>query len=126
MGGDRPTVEGRDQPFHSSNLETGSFLQRLFSTFPDGLPGVGLVLLRVAAALSLIRFDAGDLTNLDSVIVLAWHLARLAGAILLLAGLWTPVAGALVAVAEACSGFAAQVTHPDGQFVHLLLVVLAA
>src|SRR3954452_12432273 len=84
-------------------LETGNFLQRLFSTFPDGWPGVGLLLLRVGAAITLIGFEDPVSTSLDYLVRFALHLAPCAGAILLLSGLWTPFVGALVALAETWS-----------------------
>jgi putative oxidoreductase len=88
-------------------------VQRLFSTFPCGLPGAGLVLLRTAAAIPLVY--AGLLTAASpSPVILEMVVA--AAAILLLIGLWTPLAGALIAVAEL--GLA--VSHPTEPwtFVH--------
>ena len=82
-------------------------------------------MLRVGAALALIQFEAGGLTNLDSAIDSPWRLVPLVGALALLLGLWTPVAGALVAIAEICGGFAPQFAHPGDRFVHLLLALLA-
>lgn len=72
-------------------------MQRLFSTFPGGLPGTGLALLRAAAAVPLMY--AGLLTVASSSPVLLEVVAA-GAAILLLIGLWTPIAGALIVVAE--------------------------
>ena len=72
-------------------------MQRLFSTFPYGLPGAGLALLRVAAAIPLVY--AGLLTVKSSSPVVLEVLTA-GAAILLLIGLWTPFAGSLIAVAE--------------------------
>jgi putative oxidoreductase len=72
-------------------------LQRLFSTFPCGLPGAGLALLRAAAAIPLVY--AGLLTVASSSPVLL-EVVTAGAAILLLIGLWTPLAGGLIAVAE--------------------------
>ena len=41
----------------------GDFLQRLFSTFPDGWPGLGLLLLRFGAGIALICFGIIDVTG---------------------------------------------------------------
>ena len=73
-------------------------MQRLFSTFASGWPGVGLLLLRLAAGASLIthglmRLQSGAPTDLTILAVL-----RIAAGMLLLAGLWTPVSGSLVAL----------------------------
>ena len=73
-------------------------MQRLFSTFASGWPGVGLLLLRLAAGASLIThglmsLQSGAPTDLTILAVL-----RIAAGMLLLAGLWTPVSGSLVAL----------------------------
>ena len=72
-------------------------MQRLFSTFPSGLPGAGLLLLRVAAASPLIY--AGLLTALSPALVIE-DVVTAGAAILLLIGFWTPLAGSLIAVVE--------------------------
>jgi putative oxidoreductase len=72
-------------------------VQRLFSTFPGGLPGAGLVLLRAAAAIPLVY--AGLLTAASPSPVIL-EVVTAAAAILVLIGLWTPIAGALIAVAQ--------------------------
>jgi putative oxidoreductase len=88
-------------------------VQRLFSTFPCGLPGAGLVILRAATAVPLIQ--GGLLTaSLPTPVIV--ELVTAGAAVLLLIGFWTPLAGALIAVAEL--GLA--VTHPaePWTFVH--------
>ena len=97
----------------------GTFVQRLYSTFPCGLPGVGLVLLRAAAAIPLIH--AGLLTASSAAPVIV-ELVIAGAAILLLIGLWTPLAGGLVAVAEL--GLA--LSHPEEPWTFVHLGVLAA
>lgn len=64
-------------------------MRRLFSTFARGLPGVGLLLLRLVAGIAVI---VNGLTRLGILDVVA-----IAAGLLLLAGLWTPVCGSLVA-----------------------------
>jgi putative oxidoreductase len=66
-------------------------MQRLFSTFPNSWPGLGLLILRLAAGLSLaaIADAVGDLADTASLV------ARcvVGGiAILICIGLWTPLA----------------------------------
>jgi hypothetical protein len=73
-------------------------VQRLFSTFPQGLPGIGLVLLRAAVAIPLVQQAIVGLLNASPPAPLG--LLAAGAALLLLVGLWTPVAGVLVAVAE--------------------------
>lgn len=73
-------------------------MRRLFSTFARGWPGVGLLIIRVVAGSTLIfdgieKFQAG-LTVMPVVL----DLLAIGDGALLLAGLWTPVAGSLVVV----------------------------
>ena len=76
-------------------------ISRLFSTFPDGWPGLGLLLLRVGLSSHLIFIAISDLSARSSEpIALTTCLAAAVGGIFLLAGLWTPIMGALVAVDE--------------------------
>jgi putative oxidoreductase len=81
-------------------LTQEAFLQRLFSMFPDGWPGRGLFLLRLVAGILLIHDGTvalmGD-PNRESV---ALQVVAASAGIFLLAGLWTPIAGALLAIIE--------------------------
>jgi putative oxidoreductase len=104
--------------FHT--LKTGHSLQRLFSTFPDGWPGIGLLLLRGGAAGVLIYCGAGGLVA-NPVL----RVGSVTGGTLLLAGLWTPVAGAMVALVELGSAFSLEFSHPADRCLHLLLAVVA-
>jgi len=87
-------------------------VQRLFSTFPDGLPGAGLVLLRAAVAIPLVY---AGLVTVASPTPAILEVVTAGAAILLLIGFWTPLAGALIAVVEL--GLA--VLHPAGPWMHL-------
>jgi uncharacterized membrane protein YphA (DoxX/SURF4 family) len=72
-------------------------MRRLFSSFAPGAPGTGLLLLRVATGSSLVYRGISALIAdgrfalplLDALLILL--------GILIFAGLWTPIAGALVA-----------------------------
>jgi putative oxidoreductase len=94
-------------------------LQRLFSTFPCGLPGAGLVLIRAASAIPLVY--AGLLTVASSSPVLL-EVVTAGAAILLLIGLWTPLAGTLIAVAEL--GLA--VLHPADPWMYVHFAAMGA
>jgi len=78
----------------------GGSLQRLFSTFANGLPGAGLMLQRLAMSAVLLcnavthPHDAAQVASVGPLIMDA------ATALLLFFGLWTPVAGAVVACRE--------------------------
>jgi putative oxidoreductase len=72
-------------------------MRRLFSTFAQGPPGVGLLLMRLSAGLAMVAQGvSGLLAGLPLAAVLFQALSIGLG-LLLLAGLWTPVAGTLVA-----------------------------
>ena len=102
-------------------------MQRLFSTFPDGWPGFGLLLLRVGGGIPLICLGVGGLgANFNESLRLASHLIPVAGGILLLVGLWTPVAGVTVAIVELCSAILLRLANPDDRWILLLLTVLTA
>ena len=100
-------------------LAQGVLVQRLFSTFPGGLPGAGLALLRVATAIPLV--SAGLLTVASSSPVLLEMVAA-GAAILLLIGLWTPIAGALISVAEL--GLA--ILHPVEPWMYVHFAAMGA
>jgi putative oxidoreductase len=75
-------------------------LQRLFSTFANGWPGVGLLLQRILTAGLLVRFGIIELTGKSfSPSVIPQVIAAFAG-ILLFVGLWTPVVGTMIALIE--------------------------
>jgi putative oxidoreductase len=102
----------------------GDPLQRLFSTFPDGWPGFGLLLLRFGAAIALISFGIMDISGES--ITMARDLFAAAGGIFLLAGMWTPVVGALIAIDQLWIAFSVHASPRDGQWIHLLLALLTA
>jgi putative oxidoreductase len=103
----------------SGSLSAGPRLQRLFSRFPRGLPGAGPALLRAAAAIPLV--SAGLLTVASSSPVLL-EVVTAGAAILLLIGLWTPLAGVLIAVAEL--GLA--VLHPAEPWMYVHFAAMGA
>ena len=72
-------------------------MRRLYSTFAGGAPGIALLLMRlVVGAVVLWRAGPGLWSGPPLQIVASVSLAL--AALLLIAGLWTPVAGAVVAV----------------------------
>ena len=81
-------------------LGKGLCLQRLFSTFAGGWPGVGLLLQRLLIGTVLLR---QGIVCLFGATVCAPIVPQTVGAVagaFLLVGLWTPVAGTLVAIAD--------------------------
>jgi putative oxidoreductase len=97
-------------------------LRRLFSTFARGLPGAGLLLMRLVGGTGLVVRGAMVLRG-ESPIEPAWPHVLAAGAGgLLLAGLWTPIAGALVALIELWTAF----SHGTDVWASVLLGTLGA
>jgi putative oxidoreductase len=75
-------------------------LRRLFSTFAQGWPGAGLLLMRVVLGLALIGRAVGRLSNGPSTHVTVLAVLGIGAGLLLLMGLWTPVAATLVAAIQ--------------------------
>jgi putative oxidoreductase len=97
-----PSIEGFDPVVNLLTFVLDFSVQRLYSTFADGWPGAGLLLMRLVAGIALIDRGVTSLWSnppiqltVLSVFAIGTGLLLLAG--LLLAGLWTPVAGTLVA-----------------------------
>jgi putative oxidoreductase len=104
----------------------GCALQRLFSTFPDGWPGLGLLLLRVGLSSHLIFIAISDLSTRSSEpIALTSCLVAAVGGIFLLAGLWTPIIGALVAVDEVWIAFLLHSPGQEHMSTHICLAVIS-
>lgn len=97
-------------------------MRRLFTSFARGAPGAGLLLMRVAAGIGLI-FNAAAALAAGPAIAFALLDALAAGTgILLLAGLWTPIAGALAAVIATWNAF----VDPSHIRSHILLAIIGA
>ena len=96
-------------------------MRRLYSTFAGGWPGIGLLLLRLVLGSVLVVRAGTSLWNSPPANT-AMASALLAGAgILLIAGLWTPAAGTLVAALEICNLF----TISGETSLYLLLAAIA-
>ena len=108
-------------------------MQRLFSTFPDGWPGIGLLILRGGAAVVLIAHGAACFTYTRAATWGTWAVGALTVLIgaLILIGFATPLAGAvaaLVSAASAASWLPSPTPNALGAGVSggLLIVVTAA
>jgi putative oxidoreductase len=96
-------------------------LQRLFSTFPSGRPGAGLLLLRLAVGSSLILERVPALRAIPRSLGFEVHIAMVCVGISLLCGLWTPVMGSVAAALE----LLIIVSPADGDATHILLAILS-
>ena len=97
-------------------------MRRLFSTFAHGAPGLGLLLLRMIAAVAVVFHAAKALSSSQPVgPTILYVLTGVAGLPLLL-GLWTPVAGTVLAILASSSAF----LHPADPWNCIFLGTLGA
>ncbi|HMD50515.1 MAG TPA: hypothetical protein VKG79_15500 [Bryobacteraceae bacterium] len=79
-------------------------MQRLFSSFADGSPGAGLLLLRLLTGAGLLYGGIGLAWSAPYIAMAPPVIAAGAGVLLLL-GLYTPLAGVVAAIVEAWIAF---------------------
>jgi uncharacterized membrane protein YphA (DoxX/SURF4 family) len=101
-------------------------VQRLFSTFADGWPGTGLLLLRLLTGAALIHFGISSIREGPPPLTVALQITGIASALLLLVGLVTPVAGVLAAAAKAWIAISRFSPHSGDPWVALSQAILAA
>ncbi|MGA2851020.1 MAG: hypothetical protein ABSE46_18620 [Terracidiphilus sp.] len=92
-------------------------MQRLFSTFAGGWPGAGLLLLR--AVIGIVSIDCAVMRLCSeyfgpSVIV---PMLTIGIGLLLIAGLWTPLAGTLLAALAVWTAF----LHSENLLIYILI-----
>jgi len=97
-------------------------VRRLFSTFAHGAPGVGLLLLRLASGLALISDALTSLRGHPPVGPPTFDVFMSAVGILLVVGLWTPIAGTLLALIGMWHAF----IEPTNRSTYVLLGILGA
>lgn len=100
-------------------------MQRLFSTFPDGIPGAGLLLIRICLGAALIYLASLALLNKPPQGPAQYLVEALAG-IFLIVGLWTPLIGIVVTLNEVVIGLSTHYAVSGGCWAHLFLAVMAA
>ena len=109
------------------NISLGTHLQRLFSTFPDGWPGIGLLLLRLGISFRVIYIATAGLSGKPAdPATLTQSLIAAAAGLFLVAGLWTPIVGTLLVLDEVWIAFSLSLSHQADIAVPLFLAVLAA
>ncbi len=97
-------------------------MQRIFSTFPDGWPGCGLLLLRIAGSLPLLIVGTAKLWGGPVDAALWVRLITCLLAVLILAGLWTPFAASLQVIVEGMFAFAGT----SFEWTHLIHALVGA
>lgn len=97
-------------------------MQRLFSTFARGWPGAGLLLQRVIAATLLFYCAIAQISHTTHALSTVLQMTAAAAGLLLLLGLWTPLAGVIVAISE----LAIVISHRADPWLCVLLAALGA
>lgn len=97
-------------------------MQRLFSTFARGWPGAGLLAQRLVTAGLLFHSAIAHTFPATSASSMVLQVMAAAAGLLLLLGLWTPLAGMIVAVAE----LALLIAHQPDPRLCVLLAALGA
>ena len=101
-------------------------MQRLFSTFANGWPGAGLLLLRLLTGVALIDFGIRTISEGPPPLTVVLQSIGIAAGILLLVGVFTPVAGALAAAAKVWIAISRFSSHSGDPWVALAQATLAA
>jgi putative oxidoreductase len=94
-------------------------MQRLFSTFAEGWPGIGLLLQRIVTSTILLFFGGMHLLESPRMAPSLPHLIAAVAGVLLLFGLWTPFAGLAISIVEVWA-FSTSVGNP------LIAIMLAS
>jgi putative oxidoreductase len=108
--------------FYSSKWD---IVQRLFSSFADGWPGAGLLLLRSLAGVTLTHFGISGIREGPPPLTVALQIIGIAAAVLLVVGMFTPVAGVLAAAAKVWIAISQFSSHSGDPWVALAQAVLA-
>jgi putative oxidoreductase len=101
-------------------------LQRLFSTFASGWPGVGLLLLRLLTGSALIYFGIASLREALPLTIAVLQIVGAGAGLLLLIGLWTPVSGSLGAMVKVWIAFSQYFSHSGDPSLPTVQAVLCA
>jgi putative oxidoreductase len=96
-------------------------LQRLFSTFANGWPGFGLLLQRLVLGVALLYHGIAVLRGIPAEPTLPALIGSVLG-LFVLAGLWTPATGALVALVEVWIAF----TGSGDPFTAIILAAIGS
>jgi putative oxidoreductase len=101
-------------------------VQRLFSGFADGWPGTGLLLLRLLTGLALIHFGIAGVLASPPLTTVVLQIIGIGAGILLLVGLWTPVAGTLAAIVKVGIALSRYFSHSGDPWIAIIQAALGA
>jgi putative oxidoreductase len=123
----KTSLEGVDPVTNFVRLGWDSSLQRLFSTFPNHLPGVGLLLIRLSLGITVIYLNAAILLEESpTAISVAQQIIGAAAGAFVMAGLWTPITATLAASDQIWIALSFPSSPPGSEWIHILLGVLCA
>ena len=97
-------------------------LQRLFWTFAGGWPGIGLLIQRMTAGVLLLYCAAVVIAQTSQFTAVAPAMIGAVAGVLLLVGLWTPLAGTLIVIVEPSN----ILTHSTIPLISVTLAILGA
>jgi len=97
-------------------------LQRLFWTFAGGWPGIGLLIQRMTAGVLLLYCAAVVIAHTSQFTAVAPAMIGAVAGVLLLVGLWTPLAGTLIVIVEPSN----ILTHSTIPLISVTLAILGA
>jgi hypothetical protein len=97
-------------------------MQRLFSTFANGWPGLGLFVQRLVTGTVLLHDWMAPFKEIPTSATLAPQATGAVLAILIMFGLWTPVTGALIAGVEVWIAL----VYPGDRWKALLIATFGA
>ena len=103
-------------------LKAEDVLERLFWTFAGGWPGIGLLIQRITAGALLLYCAAIVLAQTSQSAAVAPTVIAAALGVLLLFGLWTPLAGTPIAMIETWN----VLTHSNSPLISVTLASLGA
>ena len=97
-------------------------MQRLFTTFADSWPGFGLLVQRLVTGIVLLHHGMVLFKGMPTATTIAPQTMGSVLAIFIMIGLWTPVAGALIAAVE----LVIAIVHPGDLGTAILLATFGA
>ena len=100
-------------------------VQRLFSNFADGWPGVGLLLLRLVTGGAMLNVAIGGIGEGTPPASLVLSIVCIGTAIALLIGFFTPIAGALAAIVKLGIAISCFSSHSGDPWIYVALAMLA-
>jgi putative oxidoreductase len=97
-------------------------VRRLFSNFAAGAPGLGLLLLRLTAGIGLVAQGVLALCGTLPLGPVLLYVLTIGIGLLLMVGLWTPVAGTILAILALWHAF----LHASNPWTCVLMGILGA